>query len=818
MNRLQPLEKSLAQTRFDLIFLATALFWSVLILVLADLNYRQISQALEESARTAARHSIAKDLTYRLWATRHGGVYVPTSDAIRPSANLAHIPERDLTTPSGKLLTLVNPAWMTRQVHEMAEEEFGTRGHITSLKPLRPENAPDAWERGALLAFEQGQAEDWTLTSSGEETYLRLMRPMVTRTECLKCHAKQGYQTGDIRGGISVTVPWQPYAATLLEHRRQLLYGYGGIWFFGILSLVFGRFYLHRLLAHRKKAELAAQESSQQFQILFESMAEGVALNELIRDETGQPVDYRLLDTNPAFEKQTGIPPARARGALGSQLFGTDPPLHLAEFARVEQTGEPFVLETYFPLLERHFSVSVVSPARGRFATVFDDITRRKEYEGQLAYQATHDLLTGLANRALLTDRIQQSILFAERSQRIVAILLLDLDRFKIVNDSLGHGRGDELLQQVALRLSGCIRECDTVARLGGDEFVVVLAEIACLDDVGLLAKKIMDSLAATYRLENREVFLTASAGISVFPRDGREPETLIRNADSAMYRAKEEPGFHFAFFAPEMNARAWETLELEEDLRHALKQEEFVLHFQPKIDMASGRIAGCEALVRWRHPVRGMLQPDHFIPLAEETGLIVNIDSWVLGEACRHIQGWRSAGFPSVKVAVNMSAKHFGQIDLPNQVRATLAEYAVDPGLLELELTESMIMANPVRAAETMCMLKDIGLSLVLDDFGTGYSSLSYLSRFPVNGLKIDRSFVGKVTTDAGGAAVTSSIVAIARNLGITTVAEGVETWEQFDFLENCRCDTLQGYLFSKPVSAAEFSALLREDRRLIR
>ena len=818
MKRLNPLDSALLNSRVDLAFLLTALIWTVLILVLSRLNYEQIRQAAEENALTAARHSVGKDLTYRQWAAMQGGVYVPVTDKIRPNPYLAHIPERDLTTPSGRRLTLVNPAWMTRQVHEMADARFGTASHITSLRAMRSENAPDAWETTALQSFEGGTTEFWSYFTAGEETSLRLMQPILTQLECLKCHSGQGYKAGDIRGGVSVTISWEPYEATLRAQRRQLSFGYGGIWVVGILSLVFSRFFLQHQLVHRRKAETLAHKSTQVFRALFENMAEGVALHELIRDETGEAVDYRLLDINPAFDKQTGMDSAPARGALGSEFYGTSPPPYLAEYAQVVQTGQAYEFETYFPALARYFNISVVSPARGQFATVFEDITARKEYESQLEYQATHDGLTGLANRALLIDRIRQSILFAERSHRIVAVLLLDIDRFKIVNDSLGHRRGDELLQQMAQRLSGCIRECDTVARLGGDEFVVVLAEIAEMDDIGLLAKKIMDSLVAPYQLENREVHLTASVGISVFPRDSRDPDTLIRNADNAMYRAKEEDGYIFAFFAPEMNARAHETLELEGDLRRALAKEEFVLHFQPKIDMASGCVAGCEALVRWRHPTRGMLAPDIFIPLAEETGLIVKLDSWVLGEACRRMQEWKTMGLPAVKVAVNMSAKHFGQTDLPEQMGATLARYAIDPGQLELELTESMIMANPARAAETMRRLKEIGFALFLDDFGTGYSSLSYLRRFPVDGLKIDRSFINAVTADESDAAVTSSIVAIAHNLGILVVAEGVETWEQFDFLAACRCEFLQGYLFSKPVSADAFTALLREDRRLTR
>ena len=444
------------------------------------------------------------------------------------------------------------------------------------------------------------------------------------------------------------------------------------------------------------------------------------------------------------------------------------------------------------------------------------DITARKHYERRLEHLSFHDELTGLANRALLHDRLTQSLHYAHRSGRLVAVLLVDLDRFKIINDSLGHDFGDQLLCAVTQRLFENVRGADTVARLGGDEFVVLLAEVAEEEDVGLVARKILDNLSRPYQIGNREVIVTASLGISLYPKDSDNGAILIRNADIAMYRAKRDDCSNFCFYAAEMNKQIQETLELEGELRHALERKEFSLHYQPKVDLLRGCIIGSEALVRWRHPQRGLVSPADFIPLAEETGLIVPLGAWVMREACRQARDWQEMGLPPLGVAVNLSARQFRKGDLPLVVMDILQETGLDPRLLELELTESMVMADPVGAEQTMRALKDMGVCLSLDDFGTGYSSLNYLRRFPVDSLKIDRSFINDVVTDPSGASVVTSIIDIAHNLGLTAVAEGVETREQLKFLSRCDCDMFQGYLFSKPLPAEEFADLLRQGRKL--
>lgn len=438
------------------------------------------------------------------------------------------------------------------------------------------------------------------------------------------------------------------------------------------------------------------------------------------------------------------------------------------------------------------------------------DISEQKKNVARLEYLATHDVLTGLANRVLLRDRLEQSILFAQRSRRLVAVLLIDLDRFKVINDCLGHDSGDEILKKVARRLRESVREADTVARFGGDEFVILLAEVADIKDVEPVAEKILHCLSRPYHLSGRELTITGSLGISIYPNDDADSENLIRHADIAMYRAKEETN-SFCFYAPGMGLLSSETMELEADLRRALERGELAVHYQPKVDLATGRIIGSEALLRWHHPQKGMISPSRFIPMAEETGLILPIGEWVLLEVCRQIGIWQRQGFAPLPVAVNLSARQFRKNDLVDSMQRIFVETGTEPGLLELELTESMIMHDPEAAVATMQQLKKLGVKLALDDFGTGYSSLNYLRRFPVDCLKIDKSFIRDVPGDPSAAAVAASIVAIAQRLGLSSIAEGVETREQLDFLVDSGCDGFQGFLFSAPVLGEEFSAILR-------
>jgi diguanylate cyclase (GGDEF)-like protein len=428
----------------------------------------------------------------------------------------------------------------------------------------------------------------------------------------------------------------------------------------------------------------------------------------------------------------------------------------------------------------------------------------------EMSHLAQHDILTDLPNRLLLKDRISQAIVAARRNNTKVAVMYLDLDGFKNINDSLGHAVGDNALQSVAKCLVSCVRSSDTVSRLGGDEFVVLLSEIKHPSDAGITARKILTAVTASHRFDLHDLQLMASIGLSTYPEDGQDAEILLKNADTAMYQGKKRGHNNYQFFNQDMNTRTIERQTIEADLRGALKRQEFVLHYQPKINLQTGRITGTEALIRWLHPSRGLVSPLQFIPIAEESDLILPIGQWVLREACRQVQDWIAAGLHATPVAVNVSSLEFRSEGFLDSLRAILKDTRLDPRYLELELTESVLMQHAKSSVSVLSTLKSIGVRLAVDDFGTGYSSLSYLKRFPIDSLKIDQSFVHDITTDTDDATIISAVISMARSLRQCVIAEGVETEEQVTFLQAHSCDEAQGYYFSKPVVAHQFAKLL--------
>lgn len=441
---------------------------------------------------------------------------------------------------------------------------------------------------------------------------------------------------------------------------------------------------------------------------------------------------------------------------------------------------------------------------------VFRDVTTSQALSRRMAYLAQHDGLTGLPNRVLLSDRLEQAILRADRRGRKLALLYLDLDGFKHINDSMGHAFGDRLLQSVGGRLTHCTRQVDTVSRQGGDEFVILLSDLAHASDAGIRATKILEIMRAPHETGEHSLHVTTSIGIATYPGDGTDPETLLRNADVAMYQAKKNGRDNYQYFTADMNTRAVNRRWVEAGLRKALEREEFELHYQPQVTLASGALVGVEALIRWRHPRRGLLAPAEFIPIAEEIGLIVPIGRWVLREACRQACAWRDAGLAPLRIAINVSAVELRAKDYVAGVQVILAETGIDPGYLELELTESFLMPDTVAKAEVLRALKALGVRLALDDFGTGYSSLSCLQKFPIDTLKIDQSFVRDMTTDAGDASIVKAVVGMGNSLGLNVVAEGIETPQQLAFLRHLGCPEGQGFSFNRPVVATAFGGLL--------
>jgi diguanylate cyclase (GGDEF)-like protein/PAS domain S-box-containing protein len=465
-----------------------------------------------------------------------------------------------------------------------------------------------------------------------------------------------------------------------------------------------------------------------------------------------------------------------------------------------------------------------VSPIRDRQGNVMGtvavlrDVSAARAMAKQIVHAAEHDFLTGLPNRTLLFDRLSQAVLLAKRHMHHVAVLFLDLDGFKHINDSLGHAIGDEVLRSVAKRLRTCMRMPDTVSRQGGDEFVVLLQEVKQQEDAAIAAVRILHALAEQHFIGGHEhLCVTASIGISIYPGDGLDAETLIKNADTAMYQAKENGRRNYQFYRPEMNIRAVERQSIEEHLRQALERNEFELHYQPQVNLRTRAITGVEALIRWNHPSRGMVPPMQFIPVAEDSGLILPIGAWVLHEACMQAQAWANAGLPRMTMDVNVSPVQFENENFLDDLFAILDETGLDPTSLELEVTEGILMKCPKSKVSTLKILRDKGVRVAIDDFGTGYSSLSYLRKFPLDALKIDQSFIRQLSTTPDETTMVSAIISIGRSLNLRLIAEGIETSEQLAFLQASQCDEGQGYLFGQPMAPWQFVNLFDTRSSLI-
>ncbi|MHB8258528.1 MAG: sensor domain-containing protein [Acidiferrobacterales bacterium] len=524
---------------------------------------------------------------------------------------------------------------------------------------------------------------------------------------------------------------------------------------------------------------------------------------------------------NPAYERTTGYSRLEVLGKnAGVVRSGEHGQRFYEELWRTILAGQVFrgILVNRKKDGSLYYEEKTITPLKDadgnlvRFVSTGKDVTERRQAEERLHQLAHYDPLTGLPNRMLLQDRLKQAMAEATRLERLVAVMFLDLDRFKTINDTLGHEIGDALLGSVAERLAGCLRPGDTVSRLGGDEFTIILANVAHVDDVAHMAQKILDRFLSPFRIAGHDLFVSSSVGITLYPLDEKDTTNLLRDADIAMYRAKELGGNTFQFYTPELNARAARRLQLETGLRQALERQELRLHYQPLVDMKTGRVCGMEALLRWQHPEFGLIAPLDFIPLAEETGLIIPVGEWVLKTACAQIKAWHDTGFPALQVAVNLSSKQLRDKNLIAAVQRALTESGLEAHYLDLELTESVLMQDMELAGTILAALKKVGVSFSLDDFGTGYSSLSYLKRFPIDYLKIDRSFVLDILTDPVGAGLVKAIIAMANVLHIKVIAEGVETYEQLEFLRINGCDISQGYFCSPPVDAATFTDLLRD------
>ena len=561
------------------------------------------------------------------------------------------------------------------------------------------------------------------------------------------------------------------------------------------------------------------KQDSEQMRKLSSAL-EQTADSVMVTDKKGI-IEY----VNPAFEQVTGYSRVDAIGGksniVRSDMHDRDFYHHLwgtilkgEVFSDIminrKRDGSLYYEEkTITPLLDDNGEIT-------HFVSTGKDITERMQTQERLQYLAHHDVLTELPNRVLFADRLDQGLARARWHDRAVAVMFLDLDRFKIINDTLGHDVGDRTLQAVSEALNAAIRSGDTVARVGGDEFAIILEDIASADDVAPVARKILQNLAKPFVVDERELYVTTSIGISLFPGDGNDSQSLLKHADIAMYRAKEQGRNTYQFYSSDMGAKAFERLSLETSLRHALARDEFCLFYQPQVDLFNGRIIGIEALLRWRHPDLGIVAPADFIPLLEETGLIVPVGEWVMRKACEHFKQWQDQGLDPKRIAINLSGRQFDEPKLAQLIDDVVQSMQFDPSWLEFEITESVLMKNKQYTIDILEVLERLGVRLAIDDFGTGYSSLSYLKRFPIDTFKIDRSFVRDVNSDPDDAAIVQAIIAMAKSLNLHVIAEGVETQEQLAFLRGLKCDAMQGFLFSRPLPVEEMTRLLQQRPKL--
>jgi diguanylate cyclase (GGDEF)-like protein/PAS domain S-box-containing protein len=957
--------------------LALAFVWTIAIAASLYWNHRQTQSLLLEQAHSELRANFFKDKTFRQWATRHGGVYVPVNQETQPDPFMAYLPERDVVTPSGRVLTLINPALMVRQFNEMARQSYGAISHISSLRPLNPVNQPDPWEAQALKKLAGGMEEVTEIAPINGAPYLRLVRPMVMVEACLDCHKQQGYRVGELGGGVSVSVSMAPLEEAGRKRMVSVGLGHGLLWLLGLTGIGLGARQLRRRMAEREGAYFALQESedrsrsilatsldaivtidseeritgwNQQAESIFgwtagevmgeplsekiippqQRLAHRQGIQRLLESGQGSIINRRIevtglrrngeefplelaiafivTDGKPAFsaflrdiseskrteEKirrdfhlqqalasvlETAIQPIpfteRLENALKSilatpwlALRGTGAIFLVAEdgntllLAAQQGIAEPILQQCAqvpfgecmcglaarerspvfasgvderhtrsfpgmgphghycLPILSGEKLLGVVnlyleeghqkSEAELHFLSAvthaLGGMIQRHQAEELLQHSAYYDALTGMPNRALLLERLDRCLKREVRHNEFrYAVLFLDLDRFKNINDSLGHASGDQILVNVAERLQQCVRPEDTVARLGGDEFAILLDDISDILDASQVAERIHAAMLPPFEFSGHEVFISTSIGITLGSPVYKTPEELLRDADTAMYRAKSQGTAKTAIFDEQMHAHVVALVTMETELRWAVERRELRVHYQPIVSASSGEAIGFEALVRWQHPERGMVSPAEFIPVAEECGLIGSIGRWVLQEACREAQAWHTR-FPQrdrLFVSVNLSAKQFLQPSLAGEILQTLQESGLAPHQLHLEITESALLDNPETSKQVLVELRAHGIHLYIDDFGTGYSALSYLHNFPFDALKIDRSFVSKLGEGSKHTGMVSAIIAIAQSFGMDVIAEGVETSAQLELLQQLGCHNIQGYYFSRPLPA---------------
>lgn len=785
--------------------MAAMLLWTALIVASLAWNTMLVKESIMSRAYGEARTSINKDLTFRMWGNSHGGVYVPVTETQKPVKWLKHIPGRDVHLPNGGMLTLINPATMLRQLSNQYEEQFSIQGRITSLKPINIENAADEWETKQLVNFENKRStESWAIENISGIPNLRYLRALNTEVGCLKCHASQGYRIGDVRGGIGLRLPLTEHYQLIEKSQNNLFITHSIFWFLGALGIFLYSNISSSRFKERVTREKEREESAEILHLYASAFASSGEATLIISQEN------RIINANQAFLNHSGYQLKDVVQQSWNILHGRKTPNSVyLEMNQALKNGGFWQGESYgrkkngeeFP---KWLSISRIQDEQNDspfYIITYNDITERKEAENKIAHLAHHDILTNLHNRYCFDERLIRVLEQAKKFHHKVAILFIDLDRFKTINDSLGHAFGDKLIIEVANRLSSVKREMDTLARLGGDEFVLLLPQIKDASDVSVVAQRIQDELSKPYYIDQRSLETSASTGICLYPNDGKDSTELLKNADIAMYQAKLKGRNNFQFFTESLSQAANERMKLESQMRTALESNQFEIYFQPIVSANSQAIISAEALIRWNRPEHGFYPPDKFIPIAEETGFIHVLGDWILDEACRTFAQIKERQCNLDKISINLSVNQLQSNKLVSKVKATMQKYAISAGDLEFEITETAAMQDPDFAVSQLNALSELGISLAIDDFGTGYSSLAYLKKLPIQTLKVDRAFVRDIGQDINNEEICITTITLAHNLGLEVVAEGVETEAQITFLREHGCDRLQGYYFSKPI-----------------
>ncbi|HMV41037.1 MAG TPA: EAL domain-containing protein [Leptospiraceae bacterium] len=785
-------------------FFTIVFFWTGSVTLSLLWNIFSVKTSMESIAYVTAKSSFEKDINYRYWNAKHGGVYVRINSDTHPNPYLK-IPERDLTTIDGIKLTLMNPSFMVREVFDISKQTSEIQSHITILKPINPNNIADEWEQKALREFETGVKEIKGL--SEDKSHFRLMKPLYVETSCMKCHRDQGYQVGNVRGGISISVPMQPYKAEANLQYYSLSIGHFLLWILGFIGSKIGFNRYTQYQFSRKDIELQKKELDS-LQLIMNGVAEPIVVIGM---------DYKIKISNPAFRDFFGATEEMTRQlycynvlynrseACNSTPDNPCPLLHKYDkngklWSIRKHTRNDSEVRTTELLATPYYNTE--GNLKGTIQ-VFRDVTERENAEAKLKHLAHFDTLTQLPNRLLFEELLEDRLLTASIKNEQVALFFVDLDRFKNINDTLGHPVGDKLLVKIANRLRQMIISPNIVARFGGDEFTIFLSTKNNPQAIKDMAELIKKEIAIPIILDTYEFFVSASIGVAIFPEDGRTLIKLMKSADTALYRSKSKGRNLIQFYDQSSETNSRKRLQIESELYSAIEGSDLLTVYQPQVSARTGKIIGFEALCRWQHAELGLISPNDFIDVAEETGLIVPLGKKVLLTAAKQCKIWQmNYGLP-LRIAVNISPRQFVRQDLIKDLLEALEISGLNPKDLELEITETSIIHDLDTTIHTLEKILELGVMVAIDDFGTGYSNLQSIKSLPIHSLKIDKSFVNGVPEKDSDRAVIKAILALAKNLSLKVVAEGVESKEQSEFLASEGCDILQGFYFGKPETA---------------